>query len=152
MSTRTKLSETARPEYQSVREQRNKLTVMGLDTANFYYRWVIDRDDRLSVFLNAGYNFVLKTEVPSGFAGDKEVETSKGTDTRLTRAMGGAKMGYLMKLPLKLRSVYEAEKEADILETERAMRRPKTQSNHQAAQDADIVNVKLNSVRGREQN
>ena len=146
---RTTISETARPQRMSVREQRNKLTVLGLDDKNFYYRWVIDRDDRLAVFLRAGYVFVQKTEVPASFAGDWEVETSKGTDTRLQRAMGGGKLGWLMKLPLDIRSIYEAEKEADILETERAMRRPKNQSNHQAAQDAEIVNVDLQNVRGR---
>lgn len=146
----TQEADTTRPVRMSVREQRNKLTVHGLDDKNFYYRWVIDKDDRLAIFLRAGYTFVQKTEVPAQFIGDWEVETSKGTDSRLTRSMGGGKMGWLMKLPLDIRSIYEAEKEADILETERSMRRSKSQSAHQAAQDAEIVNVQISSTRGRE--
>ncbi len=147
--TRTTVSETARPTRMSVREQRDKLTVLGLDDKNFYYRWVIEKDDRLAIFLRAGYVFVQKSEVPTSFAGDWEVETSKGADTRLQRPMGGGKKGWLMKLPLELRKIYEAEKEADLLETESAMRKPKSQSQHHAAPDADIVNVSVQSVRGR---
>jgi len=146
---RTKESPTTHPTRVSVRDQRNKITVQGLDDKNFYYRWVIDKDDRLSIFLRAGYVFVLKSEVPEQFVGDWEVETSKGTDTRLSRPMGGAKMGWLMKLPLEIRAIYEAEKEADILETERSMRKPRAQSPHQAAQEADTVDVRIQSVRGR---
>jgi hypothetical protein len=54
---------------------------------------------------------------------------------------------YLMKLPLEFKKEYDAAKEADILETERAMHRSKYQSQHAAAQNAEIVNVDIASSR-----
>ena len=147
--SRTTVAENARPTRISLREQRNKLTLYGLDDKNFYYRWFTDKDDRLAECLRAGYEFVLKSELPGQFGGDLDVETSKGADSRISRGVGGGKRGWLMKLPLDIRSIYEAEKEADILETERAMRSKKSNTQHPDSPDADLVNVKVESVRGR---
>ena len=147
--TRTTSSESAHPTRMSLREQRNKLTLHGLDDKNFYYRWFTDRDDRLASCLRAGYVFVLKSELPGQFGGDLDVETSEGADSRISRAVGGGRKGWLMKIPLDIRAIYELEKEADILETERAMRSSKYKTQHPASPDADIVNVSVESVRGR---
>jgi hypothetical protein len=138
----------ARPNRVSVAEQRNKLTVYGLDRENFYYRFVTDKDDRIARFLRAGYEFVSKEE--AGEIGDPTVETSQGTDSRASRGVGGGRVGYLMKLPMELWKQDQAAKEADILETERAMHRSKNESSHPYAQDADIINVQISSVHGRE--
>jgi hypothetical protein len=146
--TRQARSEQSRPKRVSVAEQRNKLTVYGLDHDNFYYRWVNDIDDRLGTFIRAGYEFVKGSEV--GEVGDPTVETSQGTDSRVSKGVGGGTKAFLMKIPREIFNEDQAAKEADILETERAMRRSKNESQHQHAQDADIVNVKISSVRGRE--
>jgi hypothetical protein len=121
---------------------------MGLDTENFFYRWFNDVDQRLVSAQRAGYEFVLQSEVPS--VGDYTVESSKGTDSRVVRGVGFGTKAYLMKLPLEFKKEYDAAKEAEISETERAMHRSKNQSQHGAAQGADIVNANIASVRGRE--
>jgi hypothetical protein len=116
-------------------DQREKLSVSGLDTANFHYRWFNDIDERLFHAKQAGYEFVQKSEIKS--AGDPTIDTSQGTDTRIRKGVGGGKVAYLMKLPMEFRKDDEAKKEAEILETERAMRKLKTQTGHSASQGAD---------------
>jgi hypothetical protein len=126
----------------SVAAQRDKLNVLGLDTANWYYRWVNDIDERLQVFKNAGYEFVAKTEVKS--LGDPTIDASKGTDSRVRKGVGGGRVAYLMKLPIEIKKEYDAEKAADILETERAMTKLKSNTNqHSAAQEADYGSLTL---------
>jgi hypothetical protein len=140
--TRTAREDQSRPARVSVGAQRDKLNVLGLDTKNFYYRWVNDMDDRLQIFLNAGYEFVQKSEIKS--SGDPTVDISKGTDSRLRKGVGGGIVAFLMKLPLDIKKEYDAEKDADILETERAMTRVKSSANsHSAAQEADYGSLTL---------
>ena len=139
--TRETREEQARPQRISVNAQRDKLNVLGLDVANFYYRWVNDTDDRLLIFKNAGYVFVEKSEIKS--SGDPTIDTSKGTDSRVRKGVGGGRVAYLMKLPLELKRKDDADKEAEILETERAMRRLKTETGHHMSQDADYGKVDL---------
>jgi hypothetical protein len=99
-------------------------------------------DDRLLVFRNAGYEFVDKSEIKS--SGDPTVDISKGTDSRIRKGMGGGIVAVLMKLPLDIKKEYDAEKYADILETERAMTRPKSSTNtNSAAQEADYGSLTL---------
>lgn len=144
--TRESREEQKRPTRQSVSSQRDKLSVSGLDTSSFYYRWVNDLDERLQTFLAAGYEFVTKAEVKK--AGDTTVDTSLGTDSRIRKGVGQGVVAYLMKLPLAFRKEYEAEKEADILETERAMRQLKTKTGHLASQEADYGSFDI-SVKDR---
>jgi len=139
--TRETREEQARPQRISVNAQRDKLNVLGLDTANFYYRWVNDIEDRLLMFKNAGYLFVEKSEIKS--SGDPTIDTSKGTDSRVRKGVGGGRVAYLMKLPLEYKKEYDADKEAEILETERAMRRLKNETGHHMSQDADYGKVDL---------
>jgi hypothetical protein len=140
--TRETRDEQSRPKRISVSAQRDKLNVLGLDTKNFYYRWVNDTDDRILVFKNAGYEFVDKSEIKA--SGDPTIDTSKGTDSRLRKGVGGGLVAFLMKLPIEIKKEYDAEKDADILETERAMTRPNSSTNsHSAAQEADYGSLTL---------
>lgn len=140
--TRETRESQQRPARVSVSQQRDKLNVLGLDTKNFYYRWVNDTDDRLLTFQNAFYVFVDKSEIKS--SGDPTIDTSKGTDSRVRKGVGGGKVAYLMKLPIELRKADEANKEAEILETERAMTKVKSgQNQHSAAQEADYGSLTL---------
>lgn len=144
--TRESRETQVRPKRVSVNEQRDKLNVLGLDTSNFYYRWVNDIEDRLFIFKNAGYEFVDKKEAKTH--GDPTIDTSSGTDTRIRKGVGGGVTAYLMKLPLEFKREYDAEKEAELLETERAMRRLKNQTGHSMSQDADYGNIDFGSRRG----
>lgn len=140
--TRETREAQSRPTRVSVAAQRDKLNVLGLDTKNFYYRWVNDVEERVAEFLNAGYIFVEKSEIKQ--SGDPTIDTSKGTDSRVRKGVGGGKVAYLMKLPMELRRQDEAAKEAEILETERAMMRIKSKDNqHSAAHDADYGSLTI---------
>lgn len=145
--TRETRESQERPKRVSVNQQRDKLNVLGLDTDKFYYRWVNDIEDRLLVFKNAGYEFVDKSEVKS--SGDPTVDTSRGTDSRIRKGVGGGRVAYLMKLPLEYKREYDAEKEAEILEAERAMRRLKSETGHHMSQDADYGKADIVSTRKR---
>lgn len=137
--TRETRKEQERPQRVPVSEQRNTLSVNGLDP-NFYYRWVNDEDQRIAVFLQAGYEFVDKG---GKRAGDPTVETSSGTDSRFRRGVGGGVTAYLMRLPMDLWKEDQARKEADLSETERAMRRLQSQTGHRHSQEADYGDFKL---------
>lgn len=139
--TRETRESQERPKRISVNQQRDKLNVLGLDTDNFYYRWVNDMDDRLFTFKQAGYEFVDKSEIKS--SGDPTVDTSKGTDSRIRKGVGGGLTAYLMKLPWEYKKQDDAEREAEILETERSMRRLKSETGHQLSQDADYGRVSI---------
>lgn len=139
--TRETRESQARPARVSVNQQRDKLSVLGLDTDNFYYRWVNDIEDRLHIFKNAGYEFVLKTEIKS--SGDPTVDSSLGTDSRIRKGVGGGLTAFLMKLPIDFKKEYDAEKEADLLETERTMHRLQKDTGDPRSQDADFGRVDI---------
>ena len=145
--TRETREAQVRPKRLSVSEQRDKLNVLGLDTNNFYYRWVNDVDERLLTFKTAGYEFVQKSEVKS--LGDPTVDSSLGTDSRIRKGVGGGRIAYLMKIPLEYKAEYDADKEAELLETERAMRRLKKDTGHSMSQDAEYGNIDIGSRRSR---
>lgn len=139
--TRQSRDDQSRPKRISVNQQRDRLSVRGLDTNNFYYRWFNDFEGRIENALQAGYVFVEKSEIQS--SGDPTVDTSRGTDSRIRKGVGGGKVAYLMKLPIEYKKEYDAEKEAEILETERAMQRLKHKDGHPAAQDADYGTITI---------
>lgn len=144
--SRIQRSDQTRPQRVPLAEQRNKLTVSGLDANNFYYRWVNDRDDRLQRFLNAGYVFVEKSEIEG--VGDPTVESSKGTDSRVVKSVGGPLKAYLMKIEKTLHADDQKMKQREIDETERAMRT--LGKRHSANQQADYGKIKIGSVIGDE--
>lgn len=131
--TRESRKEQSRPERVPVSENRNVLSVKGLDP-NFYHRWVNDVDNALQVYLDAGYQFVTKDGGP---VGDPTVETSQGTDSRFRKGVGGGITAFLMRLPMELWKEDQARKEADIRETERAMRQLQQNTGHRHSQEAD---------------
>ena len=131
--TRESRSEQTRPARVPVSENRNTLSVKGLDP-NFYHRWVNNVDNALQVYLDAGYEFVNKNGSP---VGDPTVETSKGTDSRYSKGVGGGITAFLMRLPLEIYKQDQARKEADINEGERAMRQLQSKTGHRNSQEAD---------------
>ncbi len=101
-----------------VASNRAPLTYKGLDRENFEPRFVLDRDDRIAMFLEAGYEFVK----PTGSAvGEKTVESSSGLDSRVSKSTGGRKL-YLMQLPKKFYDADQLAKQKVVDEIEQSMR------------------------------
>jgi len=74
-------------------EQRGILTVRDKDE-NYEYRWVNDKDSRIETLQQRGYEFVDDdVEV-----GDKDVDSSKGVSSVVSKAVGGGVDGYLMRI------------------------------------------------------
>ena len=126
-----------------VASNRAPLTYKGLDTKNFYQRWVMDRDDRIAAFIDAGYEFVK----PSGNAvGDPSVSTQAQDGSRVSKSagFGGLKL-YLMQLPIKFYNEDQAAKQREVDEIEDSMRRPG--AGKHVSSDVDYGSIKMD--RGR---
>lgn len=99
-ATREEQVQETRPVRVPVNEaNRNILTVKGLDKDNFYYRWVNDVNDRLAMFVEAGYEFVNKDGNP---VGDGGVDNTAGTGSKYSKGVKGGITAYLMRLPKAL--------------------------------------------------
>ena len=119
-----------------VASNRAPLTYKGLDRENFEPRFVLDRDDRIAMFLEAGYEFVK----PNGSSvGDKTVESSSGLDSRVSKSSGGRKL-YLMQLPKKFYNEDQLAKQKVVDEIENGMRRSK--ADRDSAADYGKVEIK----------
>ncbi len=107
-----------------VSSQRAPLRYKGLDTKNFVQRWVLDKDDRLQVFLDAGYEFVNPTAANSQ-VGDPTVDSSKGLDTRVTKTAGFGNLRlFLMQIPRKWYEDDQAKKQLEVDLSEESMKAP----------------------------
>jgi len=128
-----------------VASNRAPLAVKGFDHENFAGRWVDDRDDRLAMYLEAGYEFVPET-VKDSF-GDKTVDSSRGLDTRRKKPGGKGKTLYLMQLPRELYNEDQLAKQREIDQMERAMASPGSGS---IEADVDYGQVSLGHQEGNE--
>jgi len=107
-----------------VSSQRAPLRYKGLDTKNFVQRWVLDKDDRLQVFQDAGYEFVKPT-VQGTSVGDPTVDSSKGLDTRVHKTAGFGNLRlYLMQIPRKWYEEDQAKKQLEVDASEESMKAP----------------------------
>jgi len=123
----------------AVASNRAPLTYRGLDRENFEPRFVLDKDDRIAMFLEAGYEFVK----PNGSSvGEKTVETSSGLDSRVSKSTGGRKL-YLMQLPMKFYKEDQLAKQKQIDEMEQSMRPRKGESA-----EADYGKVEIKTGKG----
>jgi hypothetical protein len=83
----------------------------------FVRRIVNDIPGRVQAFLDAGYTVVTDgTEV-----GDHATGLSSGTGTTSTRQVGGGVQGVLMEIPVELYNEDQAEKQAQVDQTEHAI-------------------------------
>jgi hypothetical protein len=106
-----------------------------LDRDNYEPRWVLDKDDRIAMFLEAGYEFVQKRD---NTVGDKTVD-SKTLDTRVSKSSGGRHL-YLMQLPKQWYNEDQKAKQRAVDELEASMQRPKSTADRQAP---DYGSIKL---------
>lgn len=121
--SRISREEPTRTERVPVASNRAPLIYKGLDQKNFHQRWVLDRDDRLANFLQAGY--VFKTKDDKNHGEETKVDTSSGLDSRVTKSagFGGLKL-YLMELPIAFYTEDQKAKQMEVNELEKTMRRP----------------------------
>jgi hypothetical protein len=125
--SREQMVEESRPKRVPVNEaNRNKLTVNGLDHDNFYYRWVNDTEDRMSIFLQAGYEFVDQNGTP---VGDGGVDQSAGKTSKFSKPVGFGVTAYLMRIPRSLWLEDQKRKEDDLKEVEADMKRAAQQNS-----------------------
>ena len=135
--------EPVRKQRVPVSSNRAPLTYRNQDTKNFSYRWVIDRDDRISLFLEAGYDFAPPNGSP---VGDPSIKTQVQDGSRVTKSAGyGGLKHILMRLPIKLYNEDQAAKQREIDILEDSMRRPGT--GKIVGKDIDYGSVKMD--RGR---
>src|SRR5208282_1916383 len=115
---KTSEESSVRKERTPVASQRAPLRYKGLDYKAYYYRWVIDQDDRIQTFLDAGYEFVKPTGHGSK-VGDPTIDSAKEHDTRVVKAArAGPLKLYLMQLPWEFYNADQALKQREVDATE----------------------------------
>ena len=120
MNARQEILNKKKPQ-RATAARRDVLTVRGLkDQDEFYYRWVNDTGDRLAQCIEDGYTFVDKKGLE---AGDKNVESARGTESVLKKGVGRGTTAYLMKIPREIYEAYKAEELRDkVLAVEESMK------------------------------
>lgn len=120
---------------------RDVLTVNGKEPG-FVYRWVNDTGTRLRKFQDAGYEFVQhEAEV-----GDRVVDSSKGTDSVTSKAVGADKAtgtimnAYLMRIPSEYYEEDQAAKQQEIDAKEASMKSEAKQTGRYGNIDISIKN------------
>lgn len=119
--SRIQRTETVRQGRIPVASNRAPLQVKGIDTKNFYYRFVLDVDDRIDTFLEAGYELVKRGKDGKGVASEeaqKLDESSSGLDSVYSKPAGRGLRLYLMRLPMEL---WEADQKAKRAENQKVM-------------------------------
>lgn len=84
---------------------RNRLSIQNKDP-NFVYRVVNDRDDRVEILKEIGYEVCTREELQIG---DKRVDLGAPVGSAATLALGGGDKGVVMKIP---KEWYDADQEA----------------------------------------
>lgn len=104
---------------------RQKLSLDKKDP-NYSYRWLNDSGDRINQALEGGYEFVRRGDTSA--PGDMDV-VPQNTDlgTNVSKVVGTTESGapltaYLMKLKKSFYEADQAEKQAQINETERGLK------------------------------
>lgn len=103
---------------------RQKLSLEKKDP-NYYYRWINEVGDRINLALEAGYEFVTRSDAAPG---DRDV-APQNTDlgNRTSKVVGTAEGGrpltaYLMRLKKSFYNEDQAAKQAQIDEMERGLK------------------------------
>lgn len=114
--TKAKRPDRSKPVRQPL-GQRNRLTFRGEMEEGYNYRVINDVDDRLTLALEGGYEFVESNEK---LGDDKAAEASK-VGSRVSKPVGNGINGYLMRIKNEFYEEDQAAKEADLVETEKGM-------------------------------
>jgi len=99
---------------------RNVMTVAKRDPA-YVYRWVNDNNDgRIDRFKIGGYEFV---EQGDHVVGDRDVDSSRGTSSHITKMVGKDVTAYLMRIKKEFYEEDQIAKATAILDTEEDIKR-----------------------------
>lgn len=102
--------------------QRNVLTVEDkFKREDFEYRFVNDREDRISIFEDAGWEKVMDDQRVIE-VGDDSIRREKRDGTPVTKNVGGGQVAFLMKIPKDIYDEEQAIKQREIEQSEEAMR------------------------------
>lgn len=121
MSEATKRPDRSKKERQPL-GQRARLTFRGDMEEGYNYRVINDKDDRLTMALEGGYEFVESKEK----LGDNSAAEATAIGKRVSKPVGGGTQGFLMRIPNEFFLADKAAKEASIKETEANMHPNKT--------------------------
>lgn len=108
--------------------QRNRLTFRGELEDGYNYRVINDKDNRLQDALDGGYEFVVSKEK----LGDDVAAEGSAIDSRVSKPVGNNTTGFLMRIKNEFYMEDQDAKEADIVETEKAMQ-PESQKELEEA-------------------
>lgn len=123
MEEEIKIENTERPD-RSVKkriplsQKGNRLTFKGLDTEKYEYRFVNDKDNRLQLAQDGGYEFVESDQTP----GDKGVGRPTKIGKKTSTPVGGGMTAYLMRIDKELYKEDQNNKEKNIAEKEKQMK------------------------------
>ena len=97
---------------------RDILTISNQE-AGYVYRWVNDSPGRIEMFKQGGWELVThNTEV-----GDRTADTSRGTDSLVTKAVGNDITAYAMRIKKEWYDEDQAAKQAEVDRSEESMKR-----------------------------
>lgn len=106
--------------------RKNILTVSGKEDG-YEYRIVNDTEDRVSQFIDAGYEVVTQDKVE---VGDKRVGKSTPEGTVKQMSVGGGRKGIVMRIPKEWYDEDQKAKQAHVAETERSATKEATKGTY----------------------
>lgn len=117
MSRQANSSASARPKRTPI-GTRNILTVAGKDD-NYHYRVVNDMGDRISQFLDAGYELVDASDVR---VGDKQINQTTPEGTKAQVSVGNGTKAYVMRIKKEYFKEDQAAKQAEVNRLEESIK------------------------------
>jgi hypothetical protein len=97
---------------------RNRLSIQNKDP-NFVYRVVNDRDDRVEILKEIGYEVCTRDELKIG---DKRVDLGAPIGSAATLALGGGDKGVVMKIPKEWYDADQLAKHDAVSRSEQTMK------------------------------
>jgi hypothetical protein len=104
---------------------KNRMTFADKDPA-YRYRFINDKDDRLDRAQAAGYDFVISDEP----VGDKRVAEASKMGTKVSKAVGGGLVAYLMRIPVAFYEEDQQAKEAALKDVEKTLKPDKSKNQY----------------------
>jgi hypothetical protein len=105
---------------------RNRLSIQNKDP-NFEYRVVNDRDDRVEILKEIGYEVCTAAELQIG---DKRVDLGAPIGSAATLALGGGDKVVVMKIPKEWYDADQIAKEQAVSRSEQTMKEDARKDGH----------------------
>ncbi len=124
VSKDTRVDQSVRPKRTPL-GMRNRLTFKNLDPA-YNYRFINDKDDRLKLAQEGGYEFVESSEQ----LGDLKVAEATKIGSKVSKPVGHGITGYLMRIKKEWYDEDQLLKKERVDATERSMRPKKEKEEY----------------------